>query len=52
MQIFYMLSLYLKTKEEHLKGEKTTELAESVYRSMLGSNYITRNQFEENFLKK
>ena len=47
-----IFSLYLKTKKEHLKGEKTTDLAESVYWSMLGANYITRGQFEMDYLKK
>jgi len=46
-----IFSLYLKNKKEHLKGEKTTELAENVYWSLLGANYITRGQFELDYLK-
>ena len=45
-------SLYLKTKKDHLKGEETTDLAEDVYWSLLGANYITRGQFEMHYSKK
>ena len=45
-------SLYLKTKKDHLKGEETTDLAESVYWSLLGADYITRGQFEMHYLEK
>ena len=48
-----IFSLYLKNKKEHLKGEKTTELADSVYWSLLlGANYIARGEFERLYLKK
>ena len=45
-------SLYLENKKDHLKGEETTDLAESVYWSLLGANYITRGQFEMHYLEK
>jgi hypothetical protein len=47
-----IFSLHLKTKKDHLKGEETTDLAESVYWSLLGASYITRGQFEMHYLEK
>ena len=47
-----IFSLYLKKDTEHLKGEKTTDLAKEVYNNLLGDNYIPRSEFENKYLEK
>ncbi len=40
------------TDKKNLDGLKPTELADSLMWSCLGGSYITKNQFEEHYIKK